>query len=83
MNFGTANKDVCVRPFFPSSLPCPLPLERPDTQAIVKEVFKGTPINVTVQSQRHLGAAIGSRQYAEEYVNDKVTNCISEITKLS
>ena len=50
---------------------------------IVKEAFKGTAINVTVQGQRHLGAAIGSREYVEEYVNDKVTSWISEITKLA
>ena len=29
-----------------------------------------------------MGAAIGSREYVEEYVNNKVTNWISEITKL-
>ena len=44
----------------------------------MKEAFKGTAINVTVQGQRHLGAAIGSREYV-----DKVTNWISEITKLA
>ena len=30
-----------------------------------------------------MDAAIGSREYVEEYVNDKVTNWISEITKLA
>ena len=30
-----------------------------------------------------MGAAIGSREYVEEYENDKVTNWISEITKLA
>lgn len=30
-----------------------------------------------------MGAAIGSREYVEEYVNDKVTNWISEITRLA
>ena len=49
----------------------------------MKEAFKGTATNVTVHGQRHLGAAIGSRQYIEEYVNDRVTNWISEITTLS
>ena len=49
----------------------------------MKEAFKGTAINVTVQGQRHLGAAIGSREYVEEHVNDKVTSWISEITKLA
>ena len=49
----------------------------------MKEAFKGTAINVTAQGQRHLGAAIGSREYVEEYVNDKVANWISEIAKLA
>ena len=49
----------------------------------MKEAFKETAINVTVQGQRHLGAVIGSREYVEEYVNDKVTNWISKITKLA
>ena len=49
----------------------------------MKAASKETAINVTVQGQRHLGAVIGSREYAEEYVNDKVTNWISKITKLA
>ena len=49
----------------------------------MKAAFKETAINVTVQGQRHLGAVIGSREYVEEYVNDKVTNWISKITKLA
>ena len=40
----------------------------------MKDAFKETDINVTVQGQRDLGAAIGSLEYVEEYVNDKVTN---------
>ena len=49
----------------------------------MKEAFKETAINVTVQGQRHLGAVIGSQEYVEEYVNDKVTKWISKITKLA
>ena len=58
-------------------------ITKPDREIIVKEAFKGTAINVAVQGQRHLGAAIGSQEYVEEYVNDKVANWISEITKLA
>ena len=49
----------------------------------MKEAFSETAVNVTVQGQRHLGAVIGSREYVEECVNDKVTNWISEVTKLA
>ena len=58
-------------------------ISRPDREIIVKEAFKETAINVTVQGQRHVGAAIRSQEYDEEYVNDKVTNWISTITKLA
>ena len=46
-------------------------------------MFKDTAVNVTVQGQKHLGAVIGSREYLEEYVSEKVTNWISEVTKLA
>ncbi|XP_074605797.1 uncharacterized protein LOC141858854 [Acropora palmata] len=68
--------------YYPNGKKCWI-ITKPDREIIVKEAFKGTAINVTVQGQRHLGAAIGSREYVEEYVNDKVTSWISEITKLA
>ena len=40
-------------------------------------------INVTVQGQKHLGAPVGSREYLEEYVSEKVTNWINDIAKLA
>ena len=49
----------------------------------MKEVFKDTTDNVTVEGQKHLGTVIGSREYLEEYVSEKVTNWVSEITKLA
>ena len=49
----------------------------------MKEVFKDTAVNVTVEGQKHLGAVIGSREYLEEYVSEKVTNWVNEITKLA
>ena len=36
-----------------------------------------------MQGQQHLGAALGSRPFAEEYVSKKVTDWVSEITLLS
>ena len=47
-------------------------------------MFKDTVVNITtVQGQKHLGAVIGSREYLEEYVSKKVTNWVSEVTKLA
>ena len=46
-------------------------------------VFGDTAINVTVEGHKHLGAALGSRSFLEEYVGEKVDEWASEVTKLA
>ena len=46
-------------------------------------MFKDSAVNVTVQGQKHLNAVISSREYLEEYVGEKVTNWVGEVTKLA
>ena len=55
----------------------------PEYFSQAESLFANTNIAVTVQGQRHLGAALGSRAFAEEYVSRKVTDWIDEITQLS
>ena len=38
---------------------------------------------VTVEGQKHLGAVIGSRDYLQEYVNEKVTSWVNEVAQLA
>ena len=33
-------------------------------------MFRDTAINVTIESQKHLGAALGFRSFLEEYVGE-------------
>ena len=40
-------------------------------------------VNVTVHRQKHLGTVIGSREYLEGHVDEKVTNWVNEIVKLA
>ena len=49
----------------------------------MRELFAGTAINVTTEGQKHLGAALGSRFYLEEYVNDKVVDWVNEVKRLA
>ena len=51
--------------------------------ARARELFAGTGINITTEGKRHLGAAVGSRSYTEEYVADKVEKWSDEIKKLA
>ena len=61
------------------------------THLIVKEqfldearrLFEGTNVNITVHGKRHLGAAIGSREYTEQYVGDKVKAWTQELLQLA
>lgn len=68
--------------YFPKAKKCWV-ITKPDKEDLVKEAFKETAVNVTTQGQKHLGAAIGSREYVEDYVSDKVSNWISEVTRLA
>ena len=48
-----------------------------------EEMFKGTGINITTHGRKHLGAVIGSIEYKEEYVRQKVEEWKAAIEKLS
>ncbi len=39
-------------------------------------IFAGSGVNITPEGRPYLGAAIGSREYIEEYVNTKVQLCM-------
>ena len=38
---------------------------------------------MTVEGQKHLGAVIGSRDYLQDYVNEKVTSWVNEVAQLA
>ena len=46
-----------------------------------KEMFAGTDINVTTDGRKHLGAALGSRSYLEQYVGGKVEDWVGEVSR--
>ena len=68
--------------YFPKATKCWL-IVKPDKFEEAKSAFDGTDINVTCDGRRHLGAALGSRSYLEEYVGNKVETWVQEILKLS
>ena len=40
-------------------------------------------INITTEGYKHLGAALASRSYFEEYVGEKVEDWVSQVIKLA
>ena len=52
--------------YFPNAKKCWI-IAKPEKQALAREVFNDTAVNVTVEGQRHLGAVIGSRDFLENF----------------
>ena len=48
-----------------------------------KIAFRGTGITISTHGSRHLGAALGSLHFIEEYVGTKVKGWIEEIENLA
>ena len=55
---------------------------KPEYFIDAKSIFADTNIQITDRGQRHLGATLGSRTYAEEYVTQKVTHLAVEVIAL-
>ena len=68
--------------YFPNAKKC-WSIIKPERQQAAREVFRNTAINVTIEGHNHLGAALGSRTFIEEYVGEKVDERINELTKLA
>ena len=54
-----------------------------ERQQAAREVFRNTAINVAIEGHNHLGAALGSRTFLEEYVGENIDERINEVTKLA
>ena len=68
--------------YFPNANKCWI-IAKPDKEEDVRAAFKDTAVNVTVEGKKHLGAVIGSREYLEEYISEKVANWVNEVAKLA
>ena len=66
--------------YYPNAKKCWL-VVKPKEESRAKEMFTGTGINT--EGRKHLGAALGSQSYLEEYVGGKVEDWVEEVTRLA
>ena len=52
-------------------------------EEVAKAAFIDTDVHITTQGKRHLGAALGSKSFTEEYVNNKVQGWTDDIMNLA
>ena len=68
--------------YFPNAKKCWL-IIKPEREQVASEVFGDTAINVTTEGHKHLGEALGSRSFLEEYVGENVAEWVNEVTKFA
>ena len=68
--------------YFPNPQKCWL-IVKPEKERPAKEIFSETTINITTEGRKHLGAALGSRDFFEEYVDEKVEEWVAQVTSLA
>ena len=68
--------------YFPNSQKCWL-IVKPEKERPAKEIFSETTINITTEVRKHLGAALGSRVFFEDYVDKKVREWVAQVTRLA
>ena len=56
---------------------------KPDCEDVAKDVFAGTNVQITTHGKRHLGAALGSKTFTEEYVGKTVQEWTNDIKNLA
>ena len=56
---------------------------RPEYLDQAKEIFAESGVQITAEGRRHLGAAVGTRSFAEAFVSTKVQEWVKEIDTLT
>ena len=68
--------------YFPKPRKCWL-IVKPEKEQAAKKIFSETAINITTEVRKHLGAALGSREFNEEYFGKKVEEWVAQVTRLA
>ena len=58
-------------------------LKNPEKLEECREIFESSPINITTEGKRHLGASIGSQQFKNSYIDEKIAKWTQNIEKLA
>ena len=68
--------------YHPQASKCWL-IVKPEHLAEAEKIFEGTSIQITTEGNKHLGAVIGTEDYRDQYVTQKLDKLESELVLLS
>ena len=69
--------------YFPNPTKTVLIVKDPENLQRAKDLFQDVGITVTAEGDRHLGAAIGTQEFKENYVKKKVESWCRDVDELS
>ena len=56
---------------------------KPQYEEKARELFSDTEVQITTSGQKHLGAALGSEEFKNQFVVDRVNDWVEELTNLA
>ena len=69
--------------YFPNAPKCWIILKSPELRELAEELFGADGVNITTEGKRHIGAALGSEEFKEEFVKEKVQKWTADVHELS
>ena len=69
--------------YFPKPAKTYLILKNPELVNEAKRLFDNDGVNITTEGHRHIGAALGSQSFKEEYVKKKVESWVKDVNNLA
>ena len=69
--------------YFPKPSKTWLIIKSEEMLVAARQAFAGTGVQITASGERHIGAALGSPEFKEKYVKDKVDKWVADVMKLS
>ena len=68
--------------YYPNASKTFLVVKNEDEES-AKDIFMGSGVTITTQGKKHLGVALGSAEFVEEFVSNKVKEWMDELHKLT
>ena len=56
---------------------------KPEFESEAKRIFHDTEVNITTHGRKHLGAAAGSLEFRNEFIDEKIQTWVNELKTLS
>ena len=69
--------------YYPKPSKTILIIKNPKDLELATELFNGTGIEITTSGERHLGAVIGSQEFRDKFVNEKIKEWVADVEQLS